>query len=275
MKKKDLKPIEMSVPRAQTMKKLAKLTKLPLLKQLYRKAQYPNGIETQAGAAIPMNLSVGSYEDQVVPRKITEYFINKTNTIVMMDCPCRTANECKNHRIDLGCTFVGEGARNMDLSKFPGARYATKEEALERERLAYEDGLVTHIGKFRGDAIHYGVEDFQDELMSICHCCSCCCVVSLMKYGSSDYKKIVKRMDGLEVRVDPEKCVGCGTCFKVCIYDGLRMKNGKAEINQENCMGCGRCERVCPNNAISLTIDDSDRRADELIARFEEKVNIT
>ena len=40
-------------------------------------------------------------------------------------------------------------------------------------------------------------------------------------------------------------------------------------------MGCGRCETACPSNAISITIDDFERRADEIIARFEEKVNIT
>ena len=264
----------MSTPRAEKMKKMAKLTKLPILKQLYRKKAYPDGIETQTGSPIPVNVSLGEYEDQIIHRKVTEYFIEKAGTIVLMDCPCRTACGCENHSIELGCTWLGKGAGAMDLSKFPGARFATKDEALERERLAYEDGLVPHIGKYRSDAVRYGVLDYENEFMSICHCCSCCCVVSLSKYGSSDWKKTIKRMEGVTVTHDPEKCVGCGECFKVCIYDALRMKKGKSVIKDENCMGCGRCEKVCPNGAVSVTIDDYSR-IDELVKRFEERVDIS
>jgi len=75
------------------------------------------------------------------------------------------------------------GAGKIDRSKWPGARLATKEEALERERLAYENGLVVQMGKLRGDAVLYNVLDCENEFMSICHCCSCCCVVALSKYG--------------------------------------------------------------------------------------------
>lgn len=273
-KKLDLKPIERNTPKSRKIKKLYKLLKIPIIKQIYKKKHYPDGIETQTGSPIPVNISLGEYEDQILHHKVTEYFINKAGTIVLMDCPCRATASCENHSIELGCTWLGKGAGVMDLSKFPGARIATKEEALERERLAYENGLVPHIGKFRSDAVHYGVLDYENEFMSICHCCSCCCVVALSKYGPSDYKKMIKRMEGVEVRVDPEKCVGCGDCFKVCIYNGRKMKNNKAVIIQDNCMGCGRCERVCPNGAISITIDDFSR-IDELISRFEERVDIS
>ncbi|MHA1191757.1 MAG: DUF362 domain-containing protein [Promethearchaeota archaeon] len=273
-KKLDLKPIEMNTPRANKMKKMLKYVKLPILKQIYRRIAYPNGIETQTGSPIPVNVSLGTYEDQILHYKITEHFIKKAGTIVLMDCPCRTAVGCKNHDVHLGCTYLGRGAAEMDLSKFPGARLATKDEALELERLAYENGLVPHVGKFRGDAQHFGVVEYENELMSICHCCSCCCVVSLAKYGPKDYKKMIHRLKGVEVSVDPEKCTGCGICFKVCIYNGLKMKKDKAIVNQDNCMGCGRCERVCPNDAISVTIDDFSG-IDELFARFDERVDIS
>jgi len=68
--------------------------------------------------------------------------------------------------------------------------------------------------------------------------------------------------------------VGCGKCFKVCIYNGLKMENEKATINEDNCMGCGRCERLCPNQAISITIEDYSH-IDELIARYESRVDIS
>jgi len=277
MKKKqklDLKPIEMSTPRANRLKKLSKFAKLPIIKQLVRRWLFPGGIDNQAGTAIPVNLSLGTYEDQIVPRKVAEYFIEKAGTILLIDCPCRTACKCENHDVHLGCTWMGKGASKVDRSKWPGARLATKEEALERERLAYENGLVPHIGKLRSDAVIYDVVDYQDEFMDICHCCSCCCVNSLMKYGPREYRKFIKRIEGVEVRVEPDKCEGCGTCFKVCIYDGLVMNKGKTSINQENCLGCGRCEMVCPNGAISINIDDYSR-IDEIIARFDSLVDIS
>jgi NAD-dependent dihydropyrimidine dehydrogenase PreA subunit len=275
-RKLDLKPIEMDTPRANQMREMLKLAKTsPKIKEKYLKHAYPEGVE-QTGTPIPVNVSLGEYEDQILPFIVTEYFIKKAGTILLMDCPCRRANKCENHDYHLGCTWMGEGVRHVDLSKWPvrNGRLATKEEALERERLAYENGLVPHLGKLRGDAVLYNVVDYEDQFMSICHCCSCCCVVSLMKYGPSEYKQVVKRMEGVEVRVDPDKCKGCGECFKVCIYDGLRMENDKAVINQENCMGCGRCEMTCQNKAVSISIDDYSR-IDELIARFESRVDIS
>ena len=274
MKKKDLKPIELNTPRAQKMKKLARLTRLPLIKQIYKKLQYPDGLSNQTASPIPINICLGTYEDHIIPLKVTEYFVKKAGTIVLMDCPCRTANKCKNHDVHLGCTWFGKGAAKMDLSKWPNAHYATKEEALERERLAYENGLVPHLGKLRSDAALYGVLDYQNEFMDICHCCSCCCVVSLTKYGPKEYKEIIKRMEGVLVTTDPEKCVGCGQCFKVCIYNGLKMVKGKSVHIQDNCMGCGRCERVCPNGAISIKITNYSG-IDKLIARFEDRVDIS
>ncbi len=274
MTKKNLKPIELDTERARKAKKRGKYYKLPIVKQIMRKHRYPNGMETQTGSPIPVNVSLGEYEDQILHYKVTEYFIKKAGTIVLMDCPCRINSDCKNHDVHLGCTYLGKGAAAMDLSKIPGARIATKEEALELERKAYENGLVPHIGKFRGDAAHFGVVEYENELQSICHCCSCCCIVALAKYGSSDYKKMIHRMEGVEVHIDQDKCTGCGKCFETCIYNGLKMKDNKTSIIQENCMGCGRCEMICPSKAVFVTIDDFSR-IDELVARFEERTDIT
>lgn len=276
MKKKkylDLKPIETNYPKARRWRRLIKLAKYPPFKQLWFKLDFPDGFENQTSSPIPINASL-DYEDQVLPLKVTEYFIQKAGTIMIMDCPCRTKNGCKTHDITLGCTWLGRGAGKIDRTKFPGARLATKQEALERERLAYENGLVPCMGKLRGDAKIYNVLDYENEFMSICHCCPCCCICALFKYGPPEYKEYCKRMEGVQVRVDSDKCVGCGECFKVCIINGLKMIDGKTTINQDNCLGCGRCERVCSHKAISITIEDYSHIA-ELIARFESRVDIS
>jgi heterodisulfide reductase subunit A-like polyferredoxin len=84
-------------------------------------------------------------------------------------------------------------------------------------------------------------------------------------------------MDGITMETDPEKCVGCGACFKVCIYDGLKLKKGKS-VHTDKCIACGRCEEVCPNGAISLKFDedkDIDQVVDEIIERYESIVDIS
>jgi heterodisulfide reductase subunit A-like polyferredoxin len=53
--------------------------------------------------------------------------------------------------------------------------------------------------------------------------------------------------------VDPENCVACATCVKVCPY-GAPMINDlkKAEIQGAKCMGCGSCAATCPARTITL-----------------------
>jgi len=280
LSKEDLKPNERNSPLMQKAKRYGWLTKIPILKQLYRKKAHPRGYDVEAGQIIPINLNVGDYDTEAIPLKLMDYFIDKAGTIVIIQCPCRVSAGCKNHNIDLGCIWMGKGAANLDLEKLPlGAqgRIATKEEAKEHARAALKDGLVPALGKLRGDARLYNVLDYEDEFMNFCFCCSCCCVTAAGKYVNSDSKKYMKRMKGVSMYTDPEKCVGCGDCFKVCIYDGLKMVKGKS-THTDNCIACGRCEEVCPNDAISTIFDenvDVDEVVDEIIKRHENIVDIS
>ncbi len=52
--------------------------------------------------------------------------------------------------------------------------------------------------------------------------------------------------------VQPEKCVACLTCVRICPYNAPRIKNGAAEIEAIVCQGCGICAGECPNKAITL-----------------------
>lgn len=84
-------------------------------------------------------------------------------------------------------------------------------------------------------------------------------------------------MKGVTVTIDLENCTACGKCFKVCIYNGLKLVKGKAVIT-EDCIGCGQCELVCPTDAISTNFDDNvdiDEVIDEIIERYEKIVDIS
>ena len=74
--------------------------------------------------------------------------------------------------------------------------------------------------------------------------------------------------------VDPEKCVACGACAKICAHDGPQIdpETGKMKINWVNCMGCGRCVDVCPMEAIYHSNEKAVQMLNYKIAEYAKAV---
>lgn len=57
----------------------------------------------------------------------------------------------------------------------------------------------------------------------------------------------------LTLDINPEKCIRCGECVKICPSMILRQeeKKGKVKVRElQNCIVCGHCVAVCPTEAI-------------------------
>jgi NAD-dependent dihydropyrimidine dehydrogenase PreA subunit len=50
--------------------------------------------------------------------------------------------------------------------------------------------------------------------------------------------------------VIPQRCDGCGHCYRACKDQAISEKERKAFINFDKCKGCGDCTRYCRRMAI-------------------------
>ncbi len=54
-----------------------------------------------------------------------------------------------------------------------------------------------------------------------------------------------------KIKINSQKCIGCGLCEKLCPMRNLAVKNGSA-VSGDKCTMCYRCISKCPKQAITL-----------------------
>ncbi len=225
-----------------------KMTRFPILSRIGKKIIEPESITL---TYIPINENIILPESSVAPISIIEQFIKEaSHHVILKRCPCRSENNCKSYDPYFGCTFLGEAAKEIDPEV---GRHVSAAEALAHLREATKTGLVSVVGSFKGDALMLGVKNHQ-KLMTICHCCPCCCISGSIIHASRESRDLIARLEGLNVRVN-ELCNGCGICVDACIFKQATIVNGKAQIGAE-CKGCGRCATACKRSAIDISIED-------------------
>lgn len=61
------------------------------------------------------------------------------------------------------------------------------------------------------------------------------------------------------VRIDEEKCNGCGLCVPACEEGAIQIIDGKARLIEERlCDGLGNCLGECPQGAITIEYREAD-----------------
>ena len=65
--------------------------------------------------------------------------------------------------------------------------------------------------------------------------------------------RLIYLKDVTTLKLDIDKCIGCGLCKEVCPHEVFAINSRKAEIiNKDACMECGACQMNCPAAAINV-----------------------
>jgi ferredoxin len=238
-------------------RQLARLTRVPWLGRAIERMLFEGDdlMILPREPVIAVGEEVVAGDDVVLPAQVVEHFIERAGFIwIMNNCICRQSQKCKDFPIDLGCIFLGEAARDINPRL---GREATREEALQHLRRCREAGLFQLVGRNKLDSVWLKVKP-GNRLLTICNCCTCCCLWSILPVVSGSISSKLTRMPGLNVEVS-DRCVACGTCVTEagCLADAISLAGDRAVISSD-CTGCGRCAEICPEGAIELSIDDSD-----------------
>ena len=202
---------------------------------------------------VPVGAEIEIPESVPLPGKWVEKLIEESSfRFIFKRCLCRSLTRCQHYPHEVGCLFLGEGAREISPSL---GKEATVEEALAHHRKARKSGLVPMMGRLRWDSIWLGVSRAA-ELLTICHCCECCCYFKVYRYLPPDAAGGLQKLEGLEIRIG-EGCDGCGVCVERCFIGAMFMKDGRAAVGPA-CRGCGRCVVFCPPKAIEIILPPAD-----------------
>lgn len=90
----------------------------------------------------------------------------------------------------------------------------------------------------------------------------------------------------MSVKIDEEKCVGCGSCVEVCPGNLIKISAGKKAVikHVRDCWGCTSCIKECPRTAIkfflgadiggkgsTMTVKNSSENSVWTISRYDGK----
>ncbi len=56
------------------------------------------------------------------------------------------------------------------------------------------------------------------------------------------------------MKIDEEKCVGCGNCMAYCTMGVIRIEDGLAAVNEDECVECNTCYRCCESENLNPRI---------------------
>lgn len=193
--------------------------------------------------SLEQDVCLGDLE-QIIPYQLARDLILKDpDHIVALECPCRSARAKPCLPLDV-CLIVGEPFASFVVEHHgKRSRWVTQDEAASILSAEHDRGHVHHA--FFKDAM-------LSRFYAICNCCECCC--GAMQAQRNGVPMLAA--SGYVSRLDPDLCIGCGTCSEFCQFGALSVKDGINVVDWERCMGCGVCVDKCFRDALYMERDE-------------------
>ena len=171
----------------------------------------------------------------ILPYDDIRTLILASKTFNVRDCICRVQQNLLEHT----CQFPLHTCLNFSSSERPARPGdVNQSEALDLLDKYEEIGLV------------HTVSNVANGVFYVCNCCGCCCgtLRGITDFGIEDS---VAHANYFAV-IDPEACLGCGTCVDRCQVKAISEKDGVSCVDLKRCIGCGLCVTGCPNQVARL-----------------------
>jgi electron transport complex protein RnfB len=188
---------------------------------------------------IPAQKAVKS--EWILPYDDVKAILLKAKTFRLRDCICRKQQDL----IGRKCTFPLRTCLGFSSLESPPSQCTiSREEALAFLDKAEEMGLV------------HTVSNVMKGIGYVCNCCGCCCGIlrGINEWGI-EYSVAHANYYAF---IDPDECVGCGTCRKRCQVHAISEQDEVSVVDTRRCIGCGLCATGCPNGAARLRRKSED-----------------
>lgn len=188
---------------------------------------------------------------QVVPIEDVEQILDMMNSVVRVACICRHVTLGKEKRYCYGISLSPDGGKFGEIVRGLDESFLQGPETAGLETLSKEDAIVA-LREHEREGLCHTVWTFRAPFIGgICNCDRADCLA--MRCTVTQGVPLMFRAEYV-AEVDPEACVGCRQCMRVCQFGAMTYSasNRKVAIDPKWCYGCGICRSACPNDAIHL-----------------------
>jgi NAD-dependent dihydropyrimidine dehydrogenase PreA subunit len=194
---------------------------------------------------IPAQSAVKS--EWIMPYDKLRELLVSCNTFRVNNCICRVQQDLEGTR---RCTFPLDVElifyRGEETDEPPVHPFITRDEALAILDKTEKIGLV------------HTVRNVAKGIFYVCNCCGCCCGI-LRGINDFGIENSVAAANYYSI-IDPDKCVGCGTCVQRCQMHAIKSENDISVVNRMKCIGCGLCVTGCEAKVARLELKPEAER---------------
>lgn len=186
---------------------------------------------------IPIGKSIETGKIQVLAPESVRTIIKEARRLAVTKCICRLTMRKCDAPLEV-CLQVNRAA-DYTIERGSG-RELTREEAIEIIKNSEKAGLI-HVTMNKADIGGF-----------ICNCCGCCC-----QSFSLLISKGITLCDPSRYspQINQNVCVSCETCMDRCWFSAIYTdENHILKIDTEKCLGCGQCAVSCPEDAIKMVV---------------------